>query len=242
MVILVFHSIIIVSAQDVRYYQLTRKVENGNSSASVSGGQFITFIGKNCFESNNHGVGVNHGTMERNDNYSNSQYSVYQQKTGSGCYWGKDATFKFNADKSVLNVVLENGDVYIYKRATAPAGQETCSLIRISGGGNGGYTSTSIYPPQPNPIAPPVPSSVAPPTSTVPPIPSPEPRKTKMPHSTYKTCPLCHGSGKCNTCNGTHRSLNGFTGKYIECPNCKPDGKCSYCNGTGKVLGPTEWY
>lgn len=50
-----------------------------------------------------------------------------------------------------------------------------------------------------------------------------------------KTCPLCHGSGKCDTCNGTHRFLNGLTGKYVECPNCKPDGKCSYCNGTGKV-------
>lgn len=69
-----------------------------------------------------------------------------------------------------------------------------------------------------------------------------EQRQPKKAHATYKTCPLCHGSGKCNTCNGTHRSLNGFTGKYIECPNCKPDGKCSYCNGTGKVLGPTEWY
>ncbi len=50
-----------------------------------------------------------------------------------------------------------------------------------------------------------------------------------------KSCPLCHGSGKCDTCNGTHRYLNGLTGNYLECPNCKPDGKCSYCNGTGKV-------
>lgn len=47
-------------------------------------------------------------------------------------------------------------------------------------------------------------------------------------------CHLCHGSGKCNTCNGTHRYLNGLTGKYVTCPNCKPDGKCSACGGTGK--------
>ena len=50
-----------------------------------------------------------------------------------------------------------------------------------------------------------------------------------------KDCPICLGSGKCNTCNGKHRFLNVSTGNYLECPNCKPDGKCSYCNGTGKV-------
>ena len=127
-----------------------------NCGTNVSGGQFITFTGKICFESNNHGIGVNHGTMERNDYYSNSQYSVYQQITGSGCYWGKNADFKFNSDKSVLNVLLDNGDVYVYKRATAPAGQETCSLIRkSSSGGNtggvvvGGFTPPPVYPVEP---------------------------------------------------------------------------------------------
>lgn len=53
--------------------------------------------------------------------------------------------------------------------------------------------------------------------------------------NTYKaSCPHCHGSGKCNTCNGRHRYLNPLTNKYITCPNCKPDGACSYCGGTGK--------
>lgn len=49
-----------------------------------------------------------------------------------------------------------------------------------------------------------------------------------------KDCHLCHGSGKCNTCNGTHRYLNPLTNKYITCPNCKPNGACSACGGTGK--------
>ena len=66
------------------------------------------------------------------------------------------ADFKFNADKSVLNVLLDNGDVYIYKRAIAPDKQETCTLIRKSGGGGGGSivvtpTPTIIDPYNPTP-------------------------------------------------------------------------------------------
>jgi len=53
--------------------------------------------------------------------------------------------------------------------------------------------------------------------------------------NTYEaSCPHCHGSGKCNTCNGTHRYLNPLTNKYVVCPNCRPDGACSHCGGTGK--------
>ncbi|MCQ2306892.1 MAG: hypothetical protein MJ000_04915 [Bacteroidales bacterium] len=132
-----------VSAQDVRYYKLTRKMENGKSSTNVSGGQFITFTGNLCFESDYHGVGVNHGTMKLNVAYSNSQYSLYQ---GSS-YWGKNADFKFNADKSVLNVVLENGDVYVYKRGTAPAGQTTCSLVRKPSSSSSNNGGSVVVPP-----------------------------------------------------------------------------------------------
>lgn len=53
-------------------------------------------------------------------------------------------------------------------------------------------------------------------------------------HTYQKDCHLCHGSGKCSTCNGKHYYLNLLTGKYITCPNCKPDGACSACGGTGK--------
>lgn len=58
---------------------------------------------------------------------------------------------------------------------------------------------------------------------------------SERPRQTYqKSCHLCHGSGKCNTCNGTHRYLNPLTNKYVTCPNCRPDGRCTACNGTGK--------
>lgn len=131
----------IVQAQNVSYYALTKTSRNGAISTNVSGGQFITFMGDICYESNKKGIGVGHGTLKLNTSYSNSDYKVYM---GSS-YWGKNATFKFKTDMSVLNVVLENGDVYVYKKQTAPPSATTCSLIRgkNSSSGSGSYTSSS---------------------------------------------------------------------------------------------------
>lgn len=233
---LVLFGITMVSAQDVRYYKLTKKKENGSVSSNVSGGQFITFRGDVCYESNKNGVGVDHGTMQRNESYSNSQYLVYQQKSGAGCYWGKDATFKFTSDKSKLNVVLENGDVYAYERTSAPAGQETCSLIRKSGGGGGSVVVT----PQPTIIDPysPMPTPVPTPTPT--PTPTPKPNPSRESHQVTKTCMSCGGSGRCNTCNGRHWYY-GYTGNKLTCPNCPPNGACQSCGGRGKKT-TTEWW
>ena len=115
-----------VKAQNVSYYALTKTSRNGAISTNVSGGQFIAFMGDICYESNKKGIGVGHGTLKLNTSYSNSDYKVYM---GSS-YWGQNATFKFKTDMSVLNVVLENGDVYVYKKQTAPPSATTCSLIR----------------------------------------------------------------------------------------------------------------
>ncbi len=52
----------------------------------------------------------------------------------------------------------------------------------------------------------------------------------------YKTCYMCHGSGKCNTCNGKGWYYSPFGTGKIACPNCT-DGKCRTCNGSGKVYG-----
>lgn len=217
--------ITIVSAQDVRYYKLTKKKENGKISNDVFGGQFITFRDDVCFESNKNGVGVNHGTMQRNENYSNSQYLVYQQKSGSGCYWGKDATFKFTSDKSKLNVILENGNVYAYERAAAPAGQETCSLIRkpstTTGGGSVVVTSQPVIVNPYNPT----------------PTPSPTPTPTPTPTPSQQT------QHKCGLCNGTGRVINtdgvsfGNTKWCSECGKTVPDyhyhTTCPSCKGKG---------
>ncbi len=222
---LVLFSIIMVSAQDVRYYKLTKKKENGSVSSNVSGGQFITFRGDVCYESNKNGVGVDHGTMQRNENYSNSQYMIYQRKSGSGCYWGNNATFKFTSDKSELNVVLENGDVYAYERTTAPAGQETCSLIRKKGGGVGG--GNIVVTPQPTIIDPYIPVSSPTPTSTPMPNPTPQPKQHK--------CGLCGGSGRVATTDGVPSFGN--TKYCSECGKTVPDNHyhttCPSCKGKG---------
>ena len=114
----------------------------------MKGWLYITFVGNTCYESDKNGVGINHGTMQRNDGYSNSSITVYD---GSS-YWGKRTAFKFNSDKSALNVVFDDGEIFVYKRATPPAGVTTCSLIRKrSSSSGGGNPSTPTFVPMPIP-------------------------------------------------------------------------------------------
>ncbi len=220
-ILIIFNFVgVTATAQNVSYYKLSSIRHGGNTNKSVSGGQFITFLSDICYESDNKGMGVGHGSLSRNNGYSNSQYTVYQ---GSS-YWGKSTTFKFNADKSVLNVVLDNGDVYVYKRATAPAGQETCSLIRKPGGGGGGSV-----------VVTPTPTIIDPynPTPTPMPTPIPTPTPTPTPQKTHK-CGLCGGSGRVIENNATSF---GNTKWCSECGKTVPDYHyhtvCPSCKGKG---------
>ena len=212
------------SAQDVRYYKLSSKRVGGSTSKDVSGGQFITFVSDLCFESNSHGVGVGHGTLTRNRNYSNAQYTTYQ----GASYWGNSTTFKFNADKSVLNVVLDNGDVYVYKRTTAPSGVTTCSLIRKSGGGGsgssgGGYVPQPTYPVQQYP-------QQQYPQQQQPSAPAQQQQPSRI------TCSYCNGTGEVKKDYGgvsfsvddrKYCSKCGTTGpqhSHVPCPSCYGKG------------------
>lgn len=215
------------SAQDVKYYKLTRTKIGGVDNRTVSGGQFITFVGDKCFESNKNGVGVDHGTLTRNSNYSSSQYTVYQ---GSS-YWGSSTTFKFNADKSVLNVVLDNGDIYVYKRATPPKGVTTCSLIRKPGSGGGSGSQGGGYLP---PWGQPTPSYIPTPTPSNPGGgDNPSPRYVER----TETCNYCHGKGTVADCDSSIPDYTG-NGKYCsECgkhvPMCHIHKTCPSCRGKG---------
>lgn len=146
--------ILIVFGQSVTaqtyYYRYTKSIINGIEKTNVSGGQFITFDGKKCFEFDKYGNNVGNGSMAYDTEVSN--------KTGlktywGSCYWSKNAHMKFNADKSLMNIETNAGKIYVYKRATAPANVTTCSLIHKqqpnhNGGSGGGYTPP-VYPVQP---------------------------------------------------------------------------------------------
>lgn len=50
-------------------------------------------------------------------------------------------------------------------------------------------------------------------------------------------CSHCHGTAKCQTCDGKGWYWGGLSGfDKLLCPNCQSNhnGKCSWCNGTGK--------
>lgn len=216
-------SITSATAQDVRYYKLTRKMESGKSSTNVLGGQYITFIADICYESNKKGISIGHGNMIRNKSYSTSEYTTY---FGSS-YWGDDvASFKFNADKSVLNVVIDKDNYYIYKRTTAPVGQETCSLIRKKTSSNQGGGSGIVMPPTPIAVDPYNPTPT--PTSQPTPTPKPTPQKTHQ-------CGLCGGSGRVSTTDGVPSFGN--TKYCSECGKTVPDNHyhttCPSCKGKG---------
>lgn len=112
-----------MSRAQTYYYALTKQSVGGKVSTHVSGGQFVTFVDDFCFESDRNGKAVGHGSLKRVK--ASSGFKSFVGKS----YWGTESTFKFKDDLSAYNVILANGDVYVYKRATAPSSQLTCSLI-----------------------------------------------------------------------------------------------------------------
>ena len=130
------------------YYRFTKSIIKGKPDTNVNGGQFITFDGRKCFESDKYGNNVGNGSMSY-DKENSSQLETYW----GACYWSKNAYMKFNADRSTMNIETNAGKIYVYKRAAAPAGVTTCSLIRkpepSQNGGGGGSGYTPSYPTQP---------------------------------------------------------------------------------------------
>lgn len=225
------------------YYRYTKSIIKGVENKNVSGGQFITFDGKKCFESDKYGNNVGNGSMAYDAEVSNS--TRLETYWGS-CYWSKNAHMKFNADKSLMNIETNAGKTYVYKRATAPANVTTCSLIREPEPSSGGSSGGGGYIPPNYPVQPTYPqggyggggttnnggsvgSSTGGSRRTETQTPIRQPQR--------KWCRNCGGSGKCRICNGTgwvHRIGIGHDSYCSSCPN--HSGRCSSCNGRG------EWY
>lgn len=127
-----------VTAQNTYYYKLTKKVKDDVTITNVSGGQFITFTDKACYESDKNGYSVQNGKLDYK--YTDGGIKTYVGDS----YWGSHSVFLFKNDLSALNVKTSDGEAYVYKRAMPPANVTTCSLIRKntssigSSGGNAG--------------------------------------------------------------------------------------------------------
>lgn len=226
-------SSLISNAQNTFYYKLTKYQHNGVPTTNVSGGQFITFLNDICYESDKKGIGLGHGTLQLNKNYSNEDYNLYM---GSS-YWGSSTTFKFKHDMSMLNVVTDDGDIYVYKRMSPPIDVTTSSLIRkpepSSGGCSAGGGYTPSYPVQPYPqggYAGSSGNSSSGGTNNY--------NSNSTSSKSRIACNSCkYTNGKCSVCKGSgrqHSSAYGVSGT-IRCTNCGGSGRCPTCGGDGWI-------
>ena len=220
------------SAQSTYYYKLTKKVKDGVPNTNVSGGQFITFTDKVCYESDKKGFSVEHGKLDYK--YTESGIKTYI----GGSYWGNHAVFLFKSDLSALNVKTEDGEVYVYKRADAPVSATTCSLIRKKTNENSAYFPP-VYPNYPVQPVYPVDGNTDQGGSNS--FGTTIRTERDKPQKTRHTCPLCNGTGKWERNDGSI-ALYGGTDYKVRCSECGFEHfrstnhrhvTCPQCHGRG---------
>ena len=108
---------------ETNFYKLV-SVER-DKSVNIGGGQFVTFVGDRCFDSNKAGISVKNGFLEKNPYQSTSFKLVYSGVS----YWG-DCKYIFTNSKQNLKVITQNGAVYNYVKSMPSSGMQTCSLIK----------------------------------------------------------------------------------------------------------------
>ncbi len=219
------------NAQNTFYYKLTKHQHKGILTTNVSGGQFITFLNDICYESDKKGIGLGHGTLQLNNNYSNSDFKIFIGNS----YWGNSATFKFKFDMSMLNVVTDDGDIYVFKRDLPPAGVTKSSFIRKT---NPPSNQDEDYDIQYNTPLNNHHSSLKDSNHFG------EGHKNGRYNNCQKStnqrtaCRSCmYTNGKCSVCKGTGRqtsSVAGYSTK-TQCRNCGGDGRCPTCGGDGWI-------
>lgn len=196
------------------YYKMSSCTQAGRTITDVTGGQFITFQGIKCMETDINGKPCGNGTLQRTAQNKN----IY---VGSS-FWGPNTKFVFSSDRLSLDVITPDGMSYAYQRTKAPVGITTSSLIKgktssytgvvhtnMTGSGNSNGSGT---------------------TST---------QNTYKKTEHAKKCTKCLGSGACSMCNGkgTHNTIHSG---YTKCPSCNGNGRCTMCKGTGTY--GSVWY
>ena len=224
-----FCSVSEMLGQTTYYYKLTKKIQNGIEYTNTGGGQFVSFIGNKCYDSDRYGISVGNGQLVYNEQYSSSS------KTYIGNSYFGNVMYRFKTDMSVLNIIVNKSLIYVYKRQTAPSSVTTCSLIRKRGSSSG--NSGSYLPSYPNNgygggynTNNGGSSSSSQRQNTV-------PSRTQP---TKHTCSLCNGQRrivkdtnpalygqsdyrvKCNECGGYFMCSTGHT--HITCPQCHGKG------------------
>ncbi len=209
------------------YYKLTKKIEAGNVYTNTAGGQFITFLGNTCYESDKDGISVGNGNLKFEKDFSN-KLLIY---LGSS-YFGNNVKFKFTQDRNLLNVETVDGRIYVYKKQPAPSSVTTCSLIRKKGSSGSGSGYIPI-----NPVTSYDGTYSGTGTTTTP---IQNENTTNKRQQTKYTCSLCHGKRRivkdtypalygtkdyqvrCNECGGYFLRSTGHT--HITCPQCHGKG------------------
>ena len=193
------------------YFKWTKTYYVDGSVKETSGesGQFVTRTRQICYDSDSEGCTIKNGTLTLTDD----QGSV--SKYVGPSYYGSPTSYTFFDDKGVLNIQDNEGNVYVYKKVTAPSGCKTSSLIASERNSSGSGSGGSVY-------VPPISTDMSSGGSS---------GSTKI----RKTCAVCKGTGR--TVKGSMAGI-GKSRKY--CSECGREvdsshyhGMCSGCNGRG---------
>lgn len=217
-----------IYGQETFYYKLTKKVQKGIAYTNTAGGQFVTFSGNKCYDSDKYGISVGNGELSYD-----KQYSTANTKTYIGNSYFGNVIYRFKSDLSVLNVEVNSNLIYVYKRQVAPSSVTTCSLIRKKGGNGSGSGYIPV-----NPVTSYGGTYSGTATTTSPVRNQNSTKKNQQP--VKHTCPLCHGAKRivkdtytplygtedyrvrCNECGEYFMRSTGHT--HITCPQCHGRG------------------
>ena len=112
------------------YYQHVKTVwSNGNvETQSGEKGQFVVrtkkYAGPRCYDATRSGADHLNGTLSYIG--TNNGNEVYK---GSS-YWGNGSTYQFDDARGYLNVKDANGNIYVFRRSSAPSGRTRSSYLK----------------------------------------------------------------------------------------------------------------